>query len=424
MKVNFIRQISYAQWALAAVLPAAVISVDAQERTNRGSDEAETVLNRARPALDPTGIRTGGFFLFPTIDLELRNDDNIFADENDEDDTIFLINPAFSLRSNWNVHRLNVYGDVENANYNDFDDEDYTDYNLGAAGVLEVDSLRQFELGADIGRDHEDRGSADDVDGDEPTEFDRFNISALWRQDITRLGYALGLRYRDLDYDDVRGGLGSINNDDRDRDSVIFSAEVNYQISPDYRLFFRGESISTDYDDRFDDQGLERSSDGYSLLAGARLGFSGVTEGEVFVGRRENDYDDPQLNDVDGGVVGANITWNPTGLTTVKFLADRTIEETTSIDSAGYLRTSYGVSVDHELYRNFLLHGSIGAFDDEYEGIDRDDDHTYWRLGATYLANRSLRFYLTYDHLDRDSTFGDEFSYDRDRVSLRVRLMR
>src|SRR3546814_9631557 len=96
---------------------------------------------------------------------------------------------------------------------------------------------------------------------------------------------------------------------------------------PQYEAFLRATLGSVRYDDGVDDVGVNRDSDGYEIVGGTRIDFTGLLFGDVFVGYRSQDYDDPTLKAVDGITYGGALTWNVTELTTIKGSVVRTVEE-------------------------------------------------------------------------------------------------
>lgn len=76
----------------------------------------DTVASRARPELDPLGIRAGAFLIFPELAIDEIYNDNIFAENNDEtDDFITSIQPEVTIESDWSRHALAIAGAATSA---------------------------------------------------------------------------------------------------------------------------------------------------------------------------------------------------------------------------------------------------------------------------------------------------------------------
>jgi hypothetical protein len=174
-----------------------------------------------------------------------------------------------------------------------------------------------------------------------------------------------------------------------------------------------------DYSSAVDDAGFKRDSDGYELIAGTRIDFSGVTYGDIFGGYRRQMYDDARLESVSGPTFGGLVTWNVTGLTTIKGSIQRSVEESTLSGASGFFATEYKATVDHELLRNLLIGADISYLVDDYKGIDRTDNYYHGGAYARYLMNRNLYLTARYDYQKRDSNVTGA-DYDRNVVLLQV----
>src|SRR3546814_5358226 len=86
----------------------------------------------------------------------------------------------------------------------------------------------------------EERGSPDDVNGEEPTEYTLITpfVGAFHRWNRVSLDVEAGADV--LDFDDVGTAAGTtINNDDRDRTEYSLTTRLGYDIMPQYEAFIR-----------------------------------------------------------------------------------------------------------------------------------------------------------------------------------------
>lgn len=405
------RKSAFGLVAIVASLTAFVATIGGAKAQE--PERGETVTSRSRGELDPLGVRMGSFMFFPQLSLSGVYDDNIYrADTGEESDIITVISPSMQLRSNWNNHALNFFATGDFGFYSDFDQEDYQDYSVGADGRADF-TRDNFLTGAlSYSTHHEERESPDDANGVEPTEFSLLATDVAYVHRFGRFTGSVGAGFQRYDFDDVVTSVPStINNDDRDRDEREMFLRLGYDIVPGYEAFVRGTYVIRDYADQFDDNGFERSSTGYEVVAGAALDFTGVTTGEVFAGYRSQSPDDIAFSDITGVQYGGTIVWNVTGLTTFNFLLDRSIEETTLDGSSGYFATHAGVKVDHELLRNLLLGANVDYTRRQYEEVVRDDTDAGAGLYAKYMLNRHLYVSLDYDYARRSSNaVGEDFT--------------
>ena len=59
----------------------------------------ETVATRARPELDPLGVRLGSFLVYPKVGTDMTWNDNVFASRSGtKDDVVFDIMPELAVQ--------------------------------------------------------------------------------------------------------------------------------------------------------------------------------------------------------------------------------------------------------------------------------------------------------------------------------------
>lgn len=380
-----------------------------------------TVTGRSRPELDPLGVRAGGFIIFPNATISESFDDNIFATDTDTvNDLITNIVPAIVVKSTWRSHEIKMFANADIAFHADRSAEDYQDVTLGAEARLDVLRDLAISAGLTFAGLHESRGSADEVDGNEPTEFDRLYATLGVAGRLNRISLSVEGGVTRLDYDDAVDSSGVINNDDRDRDSYELVVRGGYEIVPEYEGFARIALSTTDYEDALDDSGLNRDSDGIEVAVGARIDVTGVIFGDVFVGYLARDYDDSSLGSIDGATGGVDLTWNPTKLTTLEFGVARVIAETTQTGASGNFQTNFDVTVDHELLRNLILDAHAGISFQDYRGIGRDDEIVTFGVSGKYLLSRNFYISLGYEFTQRESDVSGS-DYDKNVVTLRLK---
>jgi hypothetical protein len=387
----------------------------------------ETVADRARPELDANGVPLGGFRFFPQLGLTVGHNDNIFADGlSSASDVIYVASPEVQLQSDWNNHALDLGIAADVLKFVDFGSEDHTNFRAWLDGRFDINRSSFLRTEAEHAVRHEGRDSADDVRGFERTKYevDSVAVSYQLRPRVRKLNARFAGEYFKFDFDDVLGPEGPVNNDDRDRDRLIGTMRLGYDVLPNNSLFFQVEAQSTKYDFQFDDAGFERSSNGYEIAVGTALDYSGVTFGEIFVGYLSHAYDDPRYADIDDFSFGAEVAWNVSGLTTVTLGGSRTVEPTTLVPAAGVLSTRFRIGVDHELFRNLILSLSWSNVNDDFRGVDRVDKVDSAEFGARYLMNRNVQITFGFDHTNRDTTPDalDGFSFSRNIFSLTVEV--
>jgi hypothetical protein len=364
----------------------------------------KTVVQRWRPQYAPLGVRAGSFVIHPSLTIAEIYSDNIFRTSTSEtSDFVTRFIPRVRVSSDWNNHSLSAVASGNIGRYQDNSFEDYEDYTLGVGGRLDVRRGTNVKARLRTRRRHEDRSSPDDAGGRHPTEYDVHSAELEGFHRLNRLNFTLGFGLDQYDFEDSSTGVGTINNDDRDRDVITTFLRVGYQVIPNFEAFLRMTYNNRDYRDGMDDAMVDRDSDGYEAVAGVRIDFGGITFGDFFLGYRKQMYESATLNDVGGPSVGADITWNVTPLTTFVGSISREIRETTSGGASGSFFTTVAVNAQHELLRNLILEGDLSYSNNDFRGTSRSDDFLRGGLSANYLMNRYFSVRGGYEYRERES---------------------
>jgi hypothetical protein len=383
-------------------------------------ERGETVMSRARPDYDPIGLRLGGFLLYPELAVQESYSSNIFATStNERSDFITAIEPSLNLKSNWNNHALNFKADAQILKYADHSSEDQDNYSFGTDGRLDIQRDSRVYGGATYAVRHESRYSPNDLGAREPTKYDVFSANLSPEKDFNRLSVRLDGNLDRFSYSNATSGAGAtILEDQRDRTEYQIGIKPTYELAPLRQIYGLFAYNWRDYDSN-SSFGFNRDSTGFTLAVGARYDITGILFADVYLGYREQDYDDPRLPAAQGPAGGAKLTWNVTRLTTVTGLVTREIQETILAGSSSYFATKAEARVDHELLRNLILNGSLGYENDDFEGINRNDNFVVLGLGAKYLINRNFALSGGYSFRTRSSDAAD-VDFDEHITFLRL----
>ena len=408
---------------------AAVSTAYAAEDTIRGS----TAATMPHPELAPMGVHHGSFIFLPGIAYSLNYTDNIFATEsNTQSGFISEIIPSISANSDWNKHALNFSAFALRSINHEFSSEDYTDWNVQADGLIDISHKSSLSLGASTGVEHVARSAPDDTRGVEPTEFDRTSVFSRYSHTTGRVVSAINLNITRKDYQDVEAiRLGmpvTLDLSDRDRTESRLKFRIGYRYIASQQVFVSLESFGRDYDSTRTLSGFDQSSTGLKFLLGSSFDYHGIILGEVAVGYRTQDYEQP-YEDINTPVVEAEVRWNVTDLSTVNFNLRQRVQESIDLFFSGYTSTTASIGLDHELRHNLVLDLALGLTRNDYVGIDpaeRTDDTYYITAGSRYRINRNLFFNVNYTHAERtsDLKFGpaqsSRFDFSQNLISLQL----
>jgi len=377
--------------------------------SNFKRDKNVSVRQRPRPDYEATGQKAGGFTLYPRVTVDFEHNDNIYASATGKtDDNIWRVKPELAVRSDWSRHALGFFAGGNIIRYSDNGTEDAEEYTLSANGRIDI--ARGSNITGSVQTQHlvEPRTNPTSPSAAaEPVEYDLTQGSVSLTKEFNRLRMVGRIEDKDYNYDDVRrtvplAGVNIIDQDFRDRNELTYGGKAEYAVSPDTALYVSATGNKRDYDNNV--AGTDRSSDGYVLGVGANFDVSELVRGDVQVGYMKQSYDNPLSADIDGFSALGRLEWFPTQLTTVGLNGSRSIEESTATGSQGYISNNIGASIDHELLRNVLLSAAYSHGKDNYKGVDRDDKRDNFSATATYLLNRRVGLFLTYNYLKQDSS--------------------
>lgn len=405
--------------AAAAQAVAPVAAVDNFSRNRNTS-----VQQRARPDYEAPGLRSGGFLLYPRMEVQVERNDNIYAVEvNEADDTVAHLRPELSIESDWNQNFLSAYARGSFNRFADFESENTDEFGVGSAARIDVARGANIGLGADFTSSFEPRTAPDSPDNAvEPTDLDTSQAYVSASRAAGHVKLTGRADWRAFDYDDGRTGAGAvIEQDTRDREVISVSGRLDFAISPDTAFFVQATGNERTYDLASTVATPNRDSTGAEYLFGANFEVSSGVRGEISAGYIQQDFDEVAYKDTDGFAARAQLEWFPTELTTVTVAGGRSVEDSATPGVGGLLSSSVSLGVDHELLRNVILNGRLTWGHDAYEGIDRDDTRVLANVGATYLINRTLGISATYSRLDTNSDGARadiDFTVNRLAVSL------
>ena len=423
--------------APAAVALVVVISDSASAQLTPKQPEAvaargETVQTRARPELQPLGIRAGSFLIFPKLGLDETYNDNVFASKSDEkDDFSTDVKPEIAVESNWSNHALNFSTGADFGLYSQYTRLNYNDWFVAGDGRVDVTRDAAFFAGGGFAREHEDPGEPDSpATAKQVTEYDLITGFARYIQKFGRFNATGEGTVVRTDYDKTNTFTGEeLSNTGRDRTVFTGGGRLGYEIVPQYEAFVRVEGNDRHYDTNNQPEtpdDIERNSQGFTAVTGVALDLGGVLFGDVYAGYLAQYFNDSTFNNVSTFTAGGTLTWNVTTLTTLNARAARLFQDTIQAGSPGIIRTTGGVSADHELLRNVILSASMTMTNDNYIDNNRNDYYYIPGIGARYLMNRNLYANIGYQFIHHTTNGSDstDNSYDQNliRIGLEAQL--
>ena len=215
----------------------------------------------------------------------------------------------------------------------------------------------------------------------------------------------------------------STTNDDRNFNQYGGVGRVSYDLLPGLRPFAEIEGDSRVHDTNLDRNGFHRDSNGGYAKAGTTFEFTRLLTGEASIGYALRTYTDPHLENLTGLLTSASLVWSATPLTTAKFIATTSVDETTVPGVAGVLTRTYTAEVDHDFHRWLTAVGKFTWGTLDYQGSGRLDRLTSVSGDLVYKLNREfqVKAEVRRDILDSNAPGGSSASTV---VMLGVRLQR
>lgn len=424
--------ISIAAALLLATNSIAAPSEQTKSQAQQGSQAGTAVQSGIVPALTPPrpenpvqevqhgvqkedakgGIPWGSFLLFPELSATVMYDDNIYASrKNEVSDVLLTTTPEIRMKSNFDRHYLELGSGVDLNRYHRFTTENTNDSWVYGKGRIDLTSSTNVYGGVHLSRNHEDRSSPDALEVEQtsalanPTRYtDLSGNIGIYHALTDRLAVRLGASATKLNFEDTPlVGGGTYSNDYRDRKESLVGGRVTYTASDAVKLFVQGANDHRQYDTT-DPLRNNRNSSGYNAAVGMSYKPSDILSGEAYIGRIRHYYDDPLFDNVDATDYGLNVKYKTAPWTTLSLDLSRSLEETTVLNSSGFINTALTGRVNHNLSRDLSLNASLTRQWSKYNDIDRTDIYTGAGVGAKYYLSNAVYTAANYQYRKRTST--------------------
>ncbi|MEJ8573851.1 outer membrane beta-barrel protein [Microbaculum marinum] len=399
----------------------------ADELTELPVDDAGPPVEVEDP-YEPLGIRLGSFLLYPAIEAFLGYSNNVFdSTTNPEGGGYYRVEPEAELLSDWSRHELRGFVSADHESFFDHSGETTTAFDAELEGRLDISARDVAGLRLAYSIIPESRGDPNVPQSVvNPPDSEVAVAEATYARRFGRFAVSVRGAAEDFTYDDALLSDGTVvDNSDRDYRELNGGIRAGIGIDDDRRsIFVEAGANRRKYRRRFDDNGVERGSQGYDVLVGMTFDRGEPLSGEVAVGYQTQNPDDPNLPDIESVAFRGSLVWQPTGLTT--FTLDGSIfpeESTLDPNASGALVYSAGIGVEHSFRRNLIGSASFLYELSDYVGSPRVERDYLVVAGLEYLVNRRLSFQIDASYAKFESNIVGE-DYDEARVEAGIRLQR
>lgn len=394
------------RWWLGAAIAAGLLCAGATERATAemlgtlfpegvpGYDAAPgvTVRSRLRPEAEPPGIRLGSFLLRPRLESGFGYDDNVFGGSPARGSWLLRTQPSLLFGSDWSRHALGGYFSASDTRYLGTPTQSRTDGTFSLGGALDIGRDR-LSLGVAHLAQHQDRGQLDALPTDRPVFFTLDNARVTYSAPFGRWTLTPAAEVSRWRFDGTTILGLPASQAYRDRSAVQGSVTLRYELAPLRNVVLVGRAIGQSYPHTPAGQ-VSQASTGYQLLAGLDYDDDAVWRYRLLIGGETRQF--AAFRPHNALIVEAEATWTPTGLTTVRGILSRSIEDAAQEGVSGFTYTTARLVLDHEYLRDVLFTASVGLQQAAYLQGGVQSGYAFG-LGSTWLVNRSVRLSATYD---------------------------
>lgn len=385
---------------------------------------AERVDDTDRSHVQPIGIRTGTYLIFPTIEEKIGYDDNIFASANDKTgDFRNELSTGVVLQSNLPRHILNMALGGRIVSYAENSDQDYIDGHASLNGALHIDHAHTLSASLLTRQEHEERSDISaSRSAAEPVPIWRNKAALGITRDVGRLYGTLSATYNRWDFQDVEGLDGNtLDQDFRSQETWGAQLQGGYRISPGFEFVSKLRFLrQLNTADNLEPNDIIDAY-GYEAVAGLAFQTSPLLRWRLLGGYGLRDYDQDGRDNIATSLLEGQFEWLPTQKMTIYGTVSREIVDIESNQSGGSIETSIDGRMDYEIYNNIVLSAGATARDIAFTEENRTDRTYSARIGLEYYLNKNWLFTFQYEHERRDSNF-DEFDMDSNRFMIGAKL--
>jgi hypothetical protein len=389
-----------------------------------GTGQGVTVQSRARPEFDPLGIRAGTLTFRPLLGESVGYDDNIFGGPGHRGAWQIGTHPSFLMATDGSGGSAAAYVSADDFRYLGQPSQNRTDGAAFLGGTIPI-GRDKITLGGFWLARHEDRTALDALPSDRPVAFTVFNLRASYAAEFGRFTATPSIEFNRWRFDNTTILGAPVSEAARDRTTTRTGVTLGYGWMTGRNVLWVNRVLTTHYDEPSAGAPSNNSTAWQSLL-GVDYDDDTVWRYRLLGGVEHRQAASPLVASQTTGIAEAEISWSPTGMTTLHASASRGIEDAAQTGLSSYTYTSARLSLDHEYLRNVLLNASATVRHASFNQTGGQQLGVAFGVGATWLINRDLRLSLTYDfsdvrntHLPAATVAGD---YTRSLTLLNLRL--
>ncbi len=375
----------------------------------------------------PVGFYAGSFLYKPAVELSGGYNSNPGQRLIPKGSTFQKVAPELSVKSDWSRHELSadLRGSYIWYNDNGLDNLNKPDLDLKGKARIDITKQTKAELEGRFGL-HADNPGDPNLPSDiaTPPLYITPGATAGISHSFNRLELSLKGSIDRTAYGDAETNDGTaVSFADRNYNQYGARVRAAYETMPGIKPFVEYGMDQRRHDQENDPAGVARNSDGSTIKVGSEFELSRQLVGEASIGFLERRYADATFPTIRAPLIDATLTYFATPLSTLKFSAVTTVDESILPGVAGSLRRDFGVQIDHAFRRWLVGTLTFGYGTDNYEGSDRTDDRYLIASSLIYKLTRELHFKAEARREWLKSTYPGQ-DYTTNIVTVGLRLQR
>ncbi len=354
-----------------------------------------TVLSRNRSAFEPPGVHAGTFLLSPRWEQAIGYDSNVLGGSARKGSWVIGTRPSLLLGSDWSRDSFGAYVSLSDTRFLNLPAQNRTDGTISAGGTIDI-GRDKLTLGVAHVETHQDRTQIDALPSDRPVPVRVDDVRAAYDASFGRWTWSPNLSAARWHYGDTTILGVPTSQAYRDRDVLRGGVTLRYELAPRRNLVVVLRATNQHYTRTTPGQ-ASPDSIGYQMLAGLDYDDNAMWRYRLLLGGESRRYASATFNTNNAFIAESEITWTPTGLTTVRGSLVRGIQDAAQEGVAGYTYTAGRLSIDHEYMRDILLRASAEIRQATFlQGGGRQWGYNVG-AGIVWMVNRSVRISATQD---------------------------
>lgn len=377
----------------------------------------------AQSAVTPNPYVTeNGMEVLPSVDVKLLHDDNL---SNNQEDSISswgtVIAPAVSLKLNPGQNEISAKYRIARGDYYSSKEDNYTDHFVALDSLWVAAERHRFMLNYDFIASHEERGDGlSEGAGDLIDEVVRFHTHEIFGKYRFGRPGATGRLDFELGYVDKAFRNFESVTQYRDYDQMHYATAFYYRVAPKTSLLL--EAIKNDKRYKKNEPGSSsRDSDDHYFYLGATWDTTASVTGIAKVGYQHKRFKAGSRKNFEDVSWDIGLTWQPKDYTSLEL---GTLRRAKDPDQEGdYIQeSSYRVAWEHYWLPRFASTLKWSYVDDEYYGVDRNDETNKFMVGVNYDFRRWVNFGLGYQLVDKSSNL-ERIGYDKNLFFVTAKVV-